>query len=209
MKSQNAQSPVGLNTLYKGIQPAGYETMQKEGAVVLGMAGQVNIYGQGTFSEGVLTSGYPSDATENAVQANVVSAGSTVSSLVSGPVFKPGSTITQQATTPGVTDHYLADSGDQFNIQRITSSVSSARRKTGSWVVRTGLRNKGCFSFESWDTPGSYIRQNDFRLYVNAPDGSKQFKEDATFCTLASFNGLGTSIRRGTTRPAGSDIRTL
>ncbi|WP_425560046.1 arabinofuranosidase catalytic domain-containing protein, partial [Microbispora corallina] len=29
----------------------------------------------GTFYEGVMTSGYPSDATESAVQANIVAAG--------------------------------------------------------------------------------------------------------------------------------------
>ena len=49
--------------------------MKKEGAILLGIGGDNSIAGRGTFFEGVLTSGYPSDATENAVQANIAAAG--------------------------------------------------------------------------------------------------------------------------------------
>jgi hypothetical protein len=53
--------------------------MKKQGAIVLGSGGDccatnTNL-SDGTFYEGCLVSGYPSDATENAVQANVVAAG--------------------------------------------------------------------------------------------------------------------------------------
>ncbi|MFG6191713.1 arabinofuranosidase catalytic domain-containing protein [Nonomuraea sp. JJY05] len=40
-----------------------------------GMAAAHVASAAGTFYEGVMTSGYPSDATENAVQANIVAAG--------------------------------------------------------------------------------------------------------------------------------------
>ena len=49
--------------------------MKKEGAIILGIGGDNSIGAAGTFYEGVMTSGYPSDATENAVQANIVAAG--------------------------------------------------------------------------------------------------------------------------------------
>ena len=49
--------------------------MRKEGAILLGIGGDNSITGRGTFFEGVLTSGYPSAATENAVQANITAAG--------------------------------------------------------------------------------------------------------------------------------------
>lgn len=67
-------------------------------------------------------------------------------------------------------------------------------KKAASWTVRTGLGNSGCVSFESSDTPGSYIRHNNFVLYVQAGDGSKQFNEDATFCPQAGLT-QGNSIR--------------
>jgi formylmethanofuran dehydrogenase subunit C len=49
--------------------------MHKEGAIILGIGGDNSKGSAGTFYEGVMTSGFPSDATENAVQANIVAAG--------------------------------------------------------------------------------------------------------------------------------------
>ncbi len=49
--------------------------MKKEGAIILGIGGDNSNGSAGTFYEGVMTSGYPSDATENAVQSNIVAAG--------------------------------------------------------------------------------------------------------------------------------------
>jgi len=68
-----------LSTLYKGALPGGKNPMKKQGAVVLGAGGDCcysnNNASAGTFYEGAIVAGYPSDATEDAVQANVVSAG--------------------------------------------------------------------------------------------------------------------------------------
>ena len=76
IRGGNAQSG-GLSTFYDGRRPnvAGYNPMRKEGAIILGTGGDNSIGSAGTFYEGVMTSGYPSDATENAVQANIVAAG--------------------------------------------------------------------------------------------------------------------------------------
>jgi non-reducing end alpha-L-arabinofuranosidase len=72
----NAQSG-GLSTFYSGPRPnvAGYNPMHKQGAIILGTGGDNSDGADGTFYEGVMTSGYPSAATENAVQANIVAAG--------------------------------------------------------------------------------------------------------------------------------------
>ena len=49
--------------------------MRKQGAILLGNGGDNSNGSQGTFYEGVMTTaGYPSDATEKLVQANVVAA---------------------------------------------------------------------------------------------------------------------------------------
>lgn len=63
-----------LETYYKGARPAGYEPMTKEGAIVLGVGGDNSDRGQGTFYEGAMTRGYPSDKTEDQVQGNIVAA---------------------------------------------------------------------------------------------------------------------------------------
>jgi hypothetical protein len=76
IKGGNAQNG-NLTTFYDGARPTktGYNPMKKEGAIILGIGGDNSNSAIGTFFEGVMTSGYPSDTTENAVQANIVAAG--------------------------------------------------------------------------------------------------------------------------------------
>jgi hypothetical protein len=69
----------GLGSYYKGALPPGYNPMKKQGAIVLGSGGDCcptnfNL-AEGTFYEGAIVSGYPTDATDNALQANIVAAG--------------------------------------------------------------------------------------------------------------------------------------
>jgi Alpha-L-arabinofuranosidase B, catalytic len=78
LKGGNAQSGT-LTTLWNGGLPNGYNPMHKEGAIVLGSGGDCCAAGSnlslGTFYEGAMVSGYPSDTTDNAIQANIVAAG--------------------------------------------------------------------------------------------------------------------------------------
>ncbi|MDG6107961.1 arabinofuranosidase catalytic domain-containing protein [Dactylosporangium aurantiacum] len=74
IRGGSAQSG-GLTTYFDGRRPNGYNPMKKEGAILLGIGGDNSVSGRGTFFEGVLTAGYPSEATENAVQANITAAG--------------------------------------------------------------------------------------------------------------------------------------
>ena len=46
--------------------------MHQEGAIVLGTGGDNSNASIGSFFEGVMTSGFPTDAADNAVQANIV-----------------------------------------------------------------------------------------------------------------------------------------
>jgi hypothetical protein len=74
IRGGNAQSG-SLSTFFSGPRPAGYNPMHKEGAIILGTGGDNSKGSAGTFYEGVMTSGFPSDTTENSVQANIVAAG--------------------------------------------------------------------------------------------------------------------------------------
>ncbi|KAK7946030.1 Arabinosidase B [Apiospora aurea] len=191
----------GLSTYYSGARPnaAGYNPMSKEGAIVLGIGGDNSVGAQGTFYEGVMTTGYPSDATENAVQADIVAAKYAIAPLTSGPALSAGSSVSLRATTSGYTTRYLAHTGATVNTQVVSSSSATALKQQASWTVRTGLATASggqCFSFEARDAPGSYLRHYNFELRVANSDGSKQFREDATFCTQAGLSGSGTvSIR--------------
>ncbi len=76
IRGGNAQSG-GLSEFYNGPRPsvAGYNPMSLEGAIILGIGGDNSNSAEGTFYEGVMTSGYPTNKIENEVQANIVAAG--------------------------------------------------------------------------------------------------------------------------------------
>uniref|UniRef100_A0A8H7MY72 Alpha-L-arabinofuranosidase n=1 Tax=Bionectria ochroleuca TaxID=29856 RepID=A0A8H7MY72_BIOOC len=179
LRGGNAASG-SLSTYYSGIRPtaSGYNPMSKEGAIILGIGGDNSVSAQGTWYEGVMTSGYPSDATENSWHCTDCR---NLHLIACHHLLKH--------------TRYLAHTGTAVNTQVVTSSSATTLKQQASWTVRTGLGNSACFSFESVDTPGSYIRHSDFTLYVNANDNSKQFKEDATFCPQSGISGQGSSIR--------------
>ena len=98
LRGGNAQDG-GLKTFYSGVRPgssnnAAYFPMHKKGAVLLGTGGDNGNGTAGTFYEGVMTTGYPTEATTDAVQANVVAARYDVApvSLSKVKTFTPGAT---------------------------------------------------------------------------------------------------------------------
>jgi hypothetical protein len=78
LRGGNAQKG-GLTTFYSGIRPgsqtsSSYYPMHKRGGILLGTGGDNGNGSSGTFYEGVMTTGYPTESTTDAVQANIVAA---------------------------------------------------------------------------------------------------------------------------------------
>ncbi|MEU2778687.1 alpha-L-arabinofuranosidase B [Streptomyces sp. NPDC007162] len=198
IRGGDAQSG-GLSTYYSGVRPnvSGYNPMHKEGAIILGIGGDNSKGAQGTFYEGVMTQGYPSDATENAVQANITAAGYNSGSTSTG-TLTPGSRISLQATTsPCCTSHYLRhnDADTKVVISSINSSSPATDKADATWIVRAGLANTSCLSFESADNPGQFLHHYNYELYLNSDSGAGSFAKDATFCPTAGNSGVGTSFQ--------------
>merc|ERR1711879_758823 len=74
LKGGNAQAG-NLQTFHEGARPEGYTTMKKQGAIILGTGGDNSCSAIGTFYEGAMTASYTTDATDNALQENIVAAG--------------------------------------------------------------------------------------------------------------------------------------
>jgi len=99
-----------LQTFYAGERPGSRENnayfpMHKKGAIQLGNGGDNGNGSAGTFYEGVMTRGQPSEAVTDAVQANIVSAGYDApllgqSRLIS---FQPGSSADWTVTFTNAT----------------------------------------------------------------------------------------------------------
>ena len=78
LRGGNAQNGP-LTTLYSGQRPAttrygAYWPMHKKGGILLGTGGDNGNGSAGTFYEGVMTRGFPTEAATDAVQANIVAA---------------------------------------------------------------------------------------------------------------------------------------
>jgi hypothetical protein len=75
LKGGNAQSGT-LTTMWNSSRPTpNYYPKSLQGAIILGTGGDGSNGGTGTFYEGCMTSGNPSDATDDAIQANIIAAG--------------------------------------------------------------------------------------------------------------------------------------
>jgi len=107
LKGGNAQSG-NLSTWWAGAEPnrGGYAPMQQEGGIILGTGGDNSNWNMGTFFEGVMTAGYPTDAADNAVQANIVSVGysgqTNVPNGPSGTITTSGQCVDVGADDTGV-----------------------------------------------------------------------------------------------------------
>ena len=141
-----------------------------------------------------MTAGYPSDAADDAVQANVVAAGYGGSSGVAPGSLTPGSAVSLQATTACCTDQSIRHRNGAAVISVIGGNSSGLDKQDATWVVRRGLAGGTCLSFESVNYPGEFLRHSYGRLYLQTADGSSLFHADATFCPHPGANGKGSSF---------------
>jgi hypothetical protein len=105
LKFGNANSGA-LTTTWSGPLPNNYSPMKLQPSILLGTGGDNSNSAPGEFFEGAVTTGFPSDATENAVQASLTAAGyAPASGSNSGAVHGVGSgrclDVNGQSTTPG------------------------------------------------------------------------------------------------------------
>nr|WP_224366704.1 AbfB domain-containing protein [Hyalangium versicolor] len=119
---------------------------------------------------------------------------------VAPPWWKSGVTLTAntyqsfQVVTPGYTNRYAR----HYNSLGVTEVVSSASdsllKQDSTFKIVAGLADGSCYSFESRNYPGSYLRHSSSRIRRDARDGSTLFDQDATFCAQPGRYGSGVSF---------------
>ena len=130
-------------------------------------------------------SGFPADATWN------LTAPALWRSSVPLPV---GARRSLQVTTWGHTDRYLRHA-DSLGFTEIVNAGSSALLKAdATFTVRRGLAESSCYSLESVNFPGQFLRHADSRLRLAGNDGSALFAADATFCARPGLSGTGVTL---------------
>ena len=183
----------GLHIIYSGDLPRGYAPMRQEGAIGLGIGGDNSHASAGSFFEGAMTAGFPADTTENAIQSNIIGVGYGAPTGHYG-TLAAGSEISLRATMPCCSKGYVYNRNGVAVIARITSGSTEQEKGGSTWMVRQGLAEHSCVSFESRDNPGDFLRQQNFALYVQPFDGTAENRSDATFCPQPGKGGTGSSF---------------
>jgi len=183
IRGGNAQSG-SLSTFYNGARPnvAGYNPMKKEGAIILGIGGDNSVGAAGTFYEGVMTSGYPSDATENAVQASIVAAGYG-SNVLNTPTPMPTSGVTPtptptRGTTPVPTSTPVSGSGCSVH-------YAISNQWPGGFGASLTITNTGSTPIDGWNFQFSFPNGQTITQLWN---GSYTQSGGAVTVTNASYN---------------------
>ncbi|MEW6632243.1 MAG: alpha-L-arabinofuranosidase B, partial [Pseudomonadota bacterium] len=184
----------GLNTIYAGALPTGYAPMRQEGAILLGIGGDNSHASAGSFFEGVMTASLPTDSADDAVQADIVAVGYGAPTGVSG-TLAPGSEVSLRATTACCTGDFVRDANGAAVISPITTTSVGSDKEDATWIVRRGLGDKACVSFESSNHPGDFLGHQNAALRVLPFDGTVQGRSDATFCPQPGKNGKGSAFQ--------------
>ncbi len=99
-----------------------------------------------------------------------------------------------QVTTPGYTDRYLRQTNSLGYTAVVSTSSSESLRKESSFRIVSGLANGNCYSLESQNLPGRYLRHFNSRIRLDSSDNSDTFKRDATWCARPGLSGQGVSF---------------
>jgi len=102
--------------------------------------------------------------------------------------------VSLRVTTAPYTDRYLRHQDGAARTEVVSGTSSTVLKQDATFWVRPGLSSGACYSFESRNFPGHYLRHRDFRVYKEVNDGSGLFAQDATFCAREGLSGGATSF---------------
>jgi len=150
LRGGNAQKG-SLTTYYSGVRPGtpqknDYFPMNKKGGLLLGNGGDNGNGSAGTFYEGVMTTGYPTMATTDAVQANVVAARYDVQrvSLTRITTFTPNA-------VQEVTETFTNTTG--ATVTNVQLSLLTPK----GWKATVASTNKPSFKLDGSVAPGASV----------------------------------------------------
>ncbi len=95
-----------------------------------------------------------------------------------------------RVTTPGYTNRYARHQNSLGFTEVVDANSSTLLKEDATWRIVPGLADPACYSFESRNYPGHYLRHQAFRVRKDPNDNSALFRADATWCTQAGTGGV-------------------
>ncbi|MFD8064761.1 AbfB domain-containing protein [Streptomyces parvulus] len=99
-----------------------------------------------------------------------------------------------RVTTWGHTNRYLRHADSLAQTEIVEAGSSGLLKQDATWTLRRGLADSSCYSFESVNYPGRFLRHADSRVRTATDDGSALFRQDATFCARPGLGGSGVTF---------------
>ncbi|MET8116339.1 AbfB domain-containing protein [Streptomyces prasinus] len=105
------------------------------------------------------------------------------------PVTLPvGQNRSLGVTTPGLTNRYVRHRDGAVSTEVVDGGSGALLKNDATWRIVPGLADGSCYSFESRNYPGEYLRHREYRVYKESGNGDL-FRADATFCPVRGANG--------------------
>ncbi|GAA4445208.1 glycoside hydrolase family 2 [Phytohabitans houttuyneae] len=102
--------------------------------------------------------------------------------------------VSFQVTTPGFTNRYLRHQNSLAYTEVVDAASAAVLKSDATYTVRAGLADGNCYSFESVNFPGQFLRHANSRVQNAVNDGSALLRADATWCARSGLTGGGVSL---------------
>lgn len=104
------------------------------------------------------------------------------------PLLKVGATV--GLSPVAFPDYRIRHRNFVARVDLVTSSSSPLDRADSQFVVRAGLADQRCHSFESVNYPGFHLRHSSYTLRLDPYDQTSAYGQDVTFCATATDGGF-------------------
>ncbi len=91
-------------------------------------------------------------------------------------------------------DRYVRHRDSLGYLDPVSATSAAADRQAATFTIGAGLANANCYTFQSVNPAGRYLRHYNNRLVLATSDGTATFRNDATFCGRAGLSGSGISF---------------
>lgn len=107
----------------------------------------------------------------------------------SSVVVAPNTVHSLRVLTPGYDNRYVRHQDALAFTEVVTAASDSTLKADASWRMVPGLADGSCYSFESRNFPGEYLRHSNSRVRRDALQASDLYRADATFCAQGTADG--------------------
>jgi hypothetical protein len=107
----------------------------------------------------------------------------------SAVVVTPGDWHSVRVLTPGYDNRYIRHQDGLAFTEVVDAGSTALLKQDATWRIVAGLADASCYSFESRNFPGEFLRHSNSRVRREPLQNSDLYRADATFCAQGTADG--------------------